>query len=189
MPSHPSSRRLRHRAASIALIAGLAAGAVACAPDEPEPDPTPTGFASEEEALEAARATYEGYVNATNDLVFAEAETAEAVYDWLVDEALASERETIVESQAEALSRSGAAVVELVELSATSDFSGDFDGDACVNVSDVDITDASGDSLVSPDRPDVLTIRLTFVPSNTTSTGLAISVITGRDDGASCEPS
>lgn len=181
----PSTPRRAIAAVLVTLTAaGLAAG---CAP-EAEPEPDPTGFASEEEALEAARATYEGYIEATNQVDTSDLESAEDVYKWLTGDALSDARTTYSEAHADATSRTGDSVVTLVEINEVDLERSEVSADACLDVSDVDVLDVDGESIVTDDRAPVQAIRVELVASDTTSTRLAISYTTGRDEGPKCDP-
>ncbi|MGO1630315.1 hypothetical protein [Microbacterium sp. JB110] len=183
MPTFESRNRHRRITAALGALGALAL-VVACAP---EPDPEPTGFATEEEALEAARETYEGYVEATNQLDFSAPATAEPVYEWLTGQALADERKVFTEAHADKLSRAGASSVTLVEL-ATEDIAGsEFAVNACVDVSNVQVFDESGEVLSFEDRPDVQPVLVAVVISESSSSGLLISSMEGREGNPTCD--
>ncbi|MGO1411067.1 MAG: hypothetical protein ACTHU7_06485 [Microbacterium sp.] len=187
MPTFES--RNRHRRITAALGAlGVLALVVACAP-ETEPDPEPTGFATEEEALEAARETYEGYVEATNGVDLADLETAEPVYGWLTEDALTSARKAYSEAHAEGTTRSGASTVLLFELGSTDLAKPTIAAFGCLDVSKVDVLDANGKSIVSTDRLEVQPVLVELVASDSTPTGLVISNTTGREGEPTCDPS
>ncbi len=177
-------RHGRRRGAAIIAAAGLRALAAGGAP---EPEPEPTGFASEEEALEAARATYEGYIEATNNVDTSDLETAEEVFGWLTGEALTDARATYSEAHADATSRQGDSVVTLVQLHEVDLTKSKVSADACLDVSQVDVLDSEGESMVTADRDPIQAIRVDLVHSDDTTTNLAISYTTGRDEGPECE--
>ena len=177
---------VRSRIAS-ALAAALLAGAltVGCTPT-PEPSPTPTGFATEEEAFAAAEETYRAYVDALNAVDLSDPETFEDVYAWTTGEANAGERKTFTDLHAKGLTVTGSSTAALVEPH------GGFDADilalqlaVCLDVSNVDLTDEAGESVVSPNRGDVQSMLVTLVPGST-PTRLAISRFEGREGDPSC---
>lgn len=184
MPTFES--RNRHRRITAALGAlGVLALVVACAP-ETEPDPEPTGFATEEEALEAARETFESYVEATNAVDFSDPESAEPVYAWLTGDALADERQVFATAHAEGQSRSGEANVMLVALADTGVEPIVVELAACVDVSSVVMLDASGNSVVDDARNDIQAVQVKLVNSTATPTSLAIDSLSGREGAPEC---
>lgn len=185
MPTFESRNRHRRITAALGALGALAL-VVACAP-ETEPDPEPTGFATEEEALEAARETYEGYVEATNGVDSQDPTTFEAVYDWLTDDELTEARQVFSEAHADGISRTGNSVSTLAELQQIDLDENHFTLDVCLDVSDVRVFDDEGNSLVDPERSDVQAIRVSLVGSQSTRTGLAIALSNGREDGPSCD--
>lgn len=151
---------MRHLAGAMigaVVVALLAAG---CTP-EPAPSPSPTGFASEEEAFAAAEATYRAYVDALNQVDLSDPATFEAVYEQLSGSALADERKSLTTLHAE-----GSIVEGETVLSGFWNKSGTdpLTGIGCLDVSAVSLTDASGASLVDPNRPSKYALELTFSP-------------------------
>ncbi|MGO1849571.1 hypothetical protein [Microbacterium sp.] len=185
MPTFESRNRHRRIAAALGAL-GVLALVVACAP-ETEPDPEPTGFATEEEALEAARETFESYVEATNAVDFSDLDTAEQAYEWLTKDALASAKQAYTESHAERTTRSGDSKITLVELREATLEPIELTVDACVDVSEVDVVDQNGESIVSADRAPIQAMQVQFVSSASTSTGLAISTTSGREGDPPCD--
>lgn len=185
MPTFESRNRHRRITAALGALGALAL-VVACTP-ETKPAPEPTGFATEEEALEAARETFESYVEATNAVDFSDPESAEPVYAWLTGDALASERESVTTSHAEERERSGMAVVTLTEPAEMDLDVPTVTLNSCVDVSDVEIHDASGESVVSEDRLPVQPVVVVLVSSDTTPTQLAIQTLDGREGDPKCD--
>lgn len=186
MPTFSNPSRPHRLAAFAGVLTALALIVAGCEESTPEPTPEPTGFTSEEEALEAARATFEAYVRATNRVDFADLSTAEPVYTWLTDEALSSAKKAYSESHANSSSRTGNSVVLLSELRSYDLDDGTVSLDACVDVSEVKVLDTSGDSLVNADRAPVQAVRASLVVNDETSTGFVIDSTSGREDGPSC---
>ncbi|MDJ1115180.1 hypothetical protein [Microbacterium dauci] len=137
----------------IALSALLAG----CAPS-PAPTPTPTGFASEEEAFAAAEATYRAYVDALNEVDLADPATFEPVYALTSGELNDLDRKSFSEMHASGTLVSGRTEVLSIEGSQVSDDS--ITLDVCTDVSDVHVVDADGNSLVSDDRKDLQSTRV-----------------------------
>ncbi|WAA64762.1 hypothetical protein [Microbacterium oxydans] len=159
----------------------VAAMLTACSPT-PTPTPTPTPlFASEAEAFAAAEATYSAYNDALNQVDFSETTTFEAVFALLSGTAASSTREafsrlhaekTRVVGQTHYYSFSGATVDWIAGL---------VHANVCVDVSDVDVLDASGASIVSADRPPHQPMTITF-SKNSVATPLTISDLEGTGE-------
>ena len=154
--------RMRHPllAAGAALLALTLA--TACSPT-PVPTPSPTGFASEKEAFAAAEATYRAYVDALNAVDLSDPATFEPVYSLLSGSALSSSKRTLSQLHAEGYLRSGdtdfrQAVLDSADLKARR-----ITISLCLDVSQVDIVDSSGSSVVGADRLDVQPLDVTFV--------------------------
>lgn len=157
----------------------LAAGLCGCAPDpfaDPTPPPTPSGmvsgFASDEEAFAAAEATYRAYVDAVNDVVIADSDTYKPVFEWLTGEALRSSRESLDSLRSRRLRVEGQTSVARIELRQMR--SGAPIISVCLDVSDVELLDTKGESVVATSRPDVQALTVGMVPS-ATATGLSIA--------------
>ncbi len=149
----------------------------------PEPTPTPT-LTSEAEAFAAAEATYRAYVDALNQVDLADPETFEAVYAWTTGEANAADRKLFAQMHADGQVVSGQSQLKKFFPTRVSEDSS-VGADVCLDVSEIDVHNVDGVSVVSPDRVDVQSMRLQLVQSLTT-TGLAISSIVGRADGPPC---
>lgn len=176
------SRRRRVRTLLVAAV--LAAALTACTP-EPEPTPTPTGFASEEEAFRAAEETYRAYVDALNEVDLADPATFEPMLSWTAGSFTESERKIFSEYHAEGVTVSGLSHVSLAELVSWDATARSVSLAGCVNVSEVQVVDAQGNSLVAADRPDIQStlVKLELSP---TPTLLAISSIEGREGEPEC---
>ncbi|WP_121058206.1 hypothetical protein [Microbacterium telephonicum] len=159
----------RPRIVVAALVATLALAG--CTPS-PEPTPSPTGFASEEEAFAAAEATYRAYVDALNQVDTRNPETFEPVYSWLAGEALAASKKTFSAMHADDWQVAGVSVLASARP-VTHDNSGVIMA-VCLDVSQVEVTDASGASVVSPERVDVQPLLIALSPADS-ATGLVVS--------------
>ncbi|GAA3943384.1 hypothetical protein [Microbacterium soli] len=159
-----------------ALSAGLLAlGMLAACTPEPQPAPAPTQtplFATDEEAFAAAEETYSRYIAALNDTDLSDPETFEPVYAWLTGTAQGAEKESLSAYHAEKLRRSGNTDFDtFTPLSRTED---EVTANLCLDVSEVDLVDEDGGSVLQTDRATRRALKVTFVPGMTT-TGLRIS--------------
>jgi len=130
----------------------------ACTTPSPEPTPTPTGFASEAEAFAAAEATYRAYIDALNQVDLSDPATFEPVYELTAGELNASERENYSQLHADGNTISGESSYFNAQLLS---IAGNIATIAvCLDVSDVDVRDSSGTSIVSQSRPDIQSIAI-----------------------------
>lgn len=150
----------------------------------PQPTPTPT-FTSEAEAFAVAEATYRAYVDALNQVDLADPETFEAVYAWTTGDLNAGERQLFSRMHADGESVAGMSSIELFLPTKFDASKGLVVADVCLDVSEVEVTNNSGVSVVSPDRVDTQYMRVSFVPSSG-GTGLALESVNGRNDGPAC---
>lgn len=143
-------------------------------PSAPRPTATATvsGFVSEDEAFRAAEATYRAYVDALNRVDLADPRTFEPVYEWLEGDALSTSKNSFTRMHAEGLSVAGKSTVPFVEPRVAGAHA--IVIDVCLDVSDVDIVDPHGKSVVSKSRDDRQPRRLTL-RVGATATGLIIS--------------
>jgi len=158
--------------AAVLLVLGL----TACIPEpEPTPTPTATGFASEAEAFAAAEETYRAYVEALNQVDLSDPDTFEAVYAWTTGEANAAARESFSQMHANGWTVGGESRFD--GFTPEAEGSGGeqtITAQMCLDVTRVEVTDATGASMVSPERLDRQPARVGFQESDT-PTGLAIS--------------
>ena len=146
------------------------------------PKPTPTAtplFASEEDALDAARATYEGFLRTAETIMdeggvhperideFASPSVAEREKVGFVNIATANERVI------------GSMVLKAVALQAyrpeAVDGAGIVSIYACVNVADTDVVDEDGNSVVSAERSDENAFEVGFDADVNSPTKLRMS--------------
>lgn len=158
----PMASRIRRTFPAVGAALLALALVTGCAP-EPAPTPTPTGFASDDEAFAAAEATYRAYVDALNAVDLSDPATFEPVYSLLSGSALSSSKRTLSQLHAEGYLRSGdtdfrQAVLDSADLEARR-----ITISLCLDVSQVDIVDSSGSSVVGADRLDVQPLDVTFV--------------------------
>ncbi|MET2012809.1 hypothetical protein ABXJ56_14800 [Microbacterium chocolatum] len=159
----------------LALVTGaLLAG---CTPEPSTPTPTPT-FTSDDDAFAAAEATYRAYVDALNQVDLSDPATFEPVYAWTTGELNASDRTTYSEWHAEGYQIVGeASISSLRPATSTSRQTATLLITSCYDVSDVDVLDASGSSLVDESRPGIQWLEVELVQTGGTTTGLALRSI------------
>lgn len=159
-------------AATALLLVTLLSG---CAP-APAPMPTATPvFSTEAEAFAAAEETYRSYVEALNAVDLSDPETFEDVYAWTTGEANANERSTLTRMHADGWVVSGQTVIADFLTSDEVDKSAFVNALVCSDVSQVDVVNADGASMVATERPDVYALEVSFVESQESPTGLQIS--------------
>ncbi|TQJ31784.1 hypothetical protein [Microbacterium sp. SLBN-146] len=181
------SPRIAFAAAALALIALLGG----CAP-ESSPSPSaslsssPT-FTSDAEAFAAAEKTYRAYVDALNDVDLSDPETFEPVFALTTGDANDATKKTFSQMHADGWTVQGETRIDLLERSPGDEgvASGDVMLDVCLNVGDVRLTGPDGESVVSPDRLDVQSMRVELFQSGSLPAYL-IASISGREDGTSC---
>ncbi|WP_261167256.1 hypothetical protein [Microbacterium sp. Marseille-Q6965] len=169
-----------------ALAVGITLALSACAA-EPEPEPTPTGFTTEAEAFKAAEQTYRAYVEALNGADLQNPSTLEPVYNWLANGALEATREEFTTMSASGWTKTGTTVASFVEPVPGSFRGSALSLNACLDVSDVEVLNTDGTSVVSADRSDVQALLVDFTWSTETRTHLQISGVTGREGEPSCD--
>lgn len=174
------------RSPALLVPAVLVLALAGCAGEaKPAPTPTATGFASEEEAFAAAEETYREYVEAENAIDLADPDTFEAVYALTTGDARAQLTEDLTTWHAEGYTRVGESSLDDFARYSADLQEGAVQLDVCLNVSDIDVFDANGKSLVSPDRVDVQRLRVSFDRAGNGET--LISKSEGREDGLDCE--
>lgn len=169
-----------------AVAAVALALTTACTPDAaPTPSPSPTGFASEEEAFAAAEETYRAYVDALNQVDLSDPETFEPVFALTTGSLLEQEKKQLSQFHAEGARVSGDSALTLIVLRSWDRLTGAVVVAACVDVTQVQVVDAEGNSLVSADRPDFQRTLATLFPGDT-PTGLHLDSIDGREGAPEC---
>ncbi len=179
------AHRMRRTILAGAATALALALTTACTPD-PAPSPTPTGFASEEDAFAAAEATYRAYVDALNDVDFAQPTSFEPALAWTTGDANAADRKDFSASHAEGVTFEGSFKVASFTGVSYDEQNTTIRASTCLDVSGTDVLDSTGKSTVAPDRPPVIALTLAFTGSET-PTALALSSATATDGGA-CSP-
>ncbi|MBN6192822.1 hypothetical protein JQN58_38750 [Aneurinibacillus sp. BA2021] len=168
----PSSTIRLHAALTAALVATLLSLAACAQTPHTTPSPTATPlFANKEDAFAAAEATYRAYRDAANETVLSDASTFEPVFVWLRSDALAASRKSLTNYNAEGVARIGESSFDTFTPVA-------YDGTSiiarlCFDVSNVDVVNSAGVSVVAPDRPLRQPLQVELRRADT-STGLAI---------------
>ncbi|WP_460723220.1 hypothetical protein [Microbacterium aureliae] len=172
------------RLASTFLALGLAAAALTGCDADPAPTETPPPFATEEEAFAAAEATYRAYVDAVNSVDLADPESFEPVFRLSTDELNANDRHGLSKYHADGVRVEGESVVVLIQPLEYED--GDVTLGACLDVSQISVTSAQGESLVDPDRVDVQSYEVRLKPAADSETRMKISGIGPREGEPTC---
>ncbi|WP_156876549.1 hypothetical protein [Microbacterium luticocti] len=165
----------------LALLTGCAA--------HPSPSPTPSPrFTSEADAYKAAEDTYRAYVDALNRVRLEDPATFESLYRLETADALDTDKEAFSAMHADGWRMTGRTVVTLLQPSTTRTPGSRMTYlDACVDVSNVELVDAHGNSMVDSDRGDVQQVVVAFTRSDTSPTGWLISSVDGRTEGPTCD--
>ena len=179
------SAKCRRRIAVInGLVALVTCLLLACAP-APAPTPSPTpAFASEEAAFAAAEEVYRAYNDALNALDAADPSTFEPLFETSSGEFEAADREYFSKAHAEGQQFSGDALVLSFEgLDASPRFE-HLVAAVCLDVSAVKVSDADGNSLVAPTRPDVYALSVEFIVDDSNRLTIDSSSRAGDDQCA-----
>ncbi len=143
------------------MLAVLALAAATLSACTPEPEPTPTAaFASEEEAFAAAEGVYRAYIENFNSVDLEDPQTFEVLNQYTTGDYQADERTQLSEMYAGEYTRSGDLLIESFIGTEMSDER--VKARTCENVSGVVLLDATGQSVVSPDRPVRYALDVTF---------------------------
>ena len=154
-----------------------------CVPTGPEPSSTPSPsassppFASDEEVLAAARATYDGYLS-TSDAIMSEGGAhSERLDEFVTQEVAIVEKEGFNALATQGQVLRGRSSIESMVLQS---YSPNSDADVvaayvCVDVGDVDVVDQDGSSVVDDMRSDQSTFQATFDFDATTATRLRVA--------------
>lgn len=142
----------------------LTVGLLSACTSEPEPTPTPTAaFASEEEAFAAAEEVYRAYIDALNSIDPTDTSTFEPVFAFSSGSFEKADRKNLSVMHAEGHRIDGESIVLAFRGEKSTPDLDEIQAVVCLDVHDVKVTDAAGNSLVSPNRPDVYALNLTFV--------------------------
>lgn len=181
-------------AAVCALV--LAVSACASPPDSATPDATPTASApptggvdvgddvgDDAELFRAAEDTYRAYVDALNHVDLSDPSTFEPVYALTTGTIQSTLRDEFEQMKADGWTVGGATRIKAVVRGKRIDAS-KLELLVCADVSGVTLTDSDGRSRVSPERPDVHSLRITLVRS---SDDWEIERIQAREGAPRCD--
>ena len=154
--------------AAAACVGGLLLGAVGCtaAPKSAPPSPTPTVapiFASDEEAHAAATQAYANYLDMSSLIAHDGGANPSRMTSVAVGEALETEIQTL-----EGMSEAGTVGVgvlnfDTLTLQSADLASGMLSAYVCLDVSESDVIDRSGVSVVAVDRVERLPLEIGFI--------------------------
>lgn len=138
-------------------MAVLALALTGCLGSTPEPTPTPTAvFSSEEEAFEAAEATYRAYIDAVNARN-ADPRSEPDPQEFLIGSALDADIMSAQEMDQLGIHIDGSSVVQSVSLVSSEAAAGEVVIRACLDSTDARVLNDVGEDVTLPDRdPTVL---------------------------------
>ena len=179
------SFRLAAVAASL-LLTSIVVTACAASPEGESASPTPM-FASDEEAFAAAEAPYRAYVDASNQVDLSDPTTFDAALELSAGDLNAADRKVLSAKHADGYTLSGQTVVESITMSDISTLRDNVALAVCLNVSQVDVRDAAGNSSVDPGRNPVQALRVSFAPNPRNLHSLAAVLIEPNEVPSACE--
>ncbi|WP_411700093.1 hypothetical protein [Conyzicola sp.] len=174
--------RTKRRSALVTLVLVAALAATGCAPEGPVADDTPTPtstplFASDEEALAAAKEAYAAYL-AMTDQIFADGgKDPERLLDVATQQIFDAQVEGYKTAADNGWTGTGQTKLDSVSLQ-------EYDANrvtaavriyGCVDLSEVDVVDATGATVVSPSRPDRSPTEISFDVDGKTNARLIVS--------------
>jgi len=169
---------------SLALAAVVLGTLAGCVGDDPAlvPPPEPTStpvFASDEEALAAAEQAYAAYFRASDSILNDGGADPERLQAFASEEMYQLQLGGYREAQLAGLRSVGATVVDSIILQSYDASSSDGEGIvtvyACVDVTNVDLVDATGNSVVSASRPNRTSVEAVFDLSSQDSGHLVLA--------------
>lgn len=165
-------RTVSHHPIAVCALALLVASALAGCATEPTPAPTHTAaatdapvFASDEEALAAATKAYAAYLKASDAISNDGGTDPERIAPFIAPSLLKSELEGFAGYRSAGAHSVGSTtfVVSSVQgIEASKDFGTSISLYICEDVSDLDVVDSKGVSLVSPSRTPLTPFEVTF---------------------------
>jgi hypothetical protein len=173
---------------TVLIVAAVASagvlGLAGCAPDRPPIVPTSMPsvappFASNAEALAAAKAAYENYFTTTEKILSEGGRDPDRLRTFVTPSIFKTEMQGFKDQASKGWHSSGAPTIDPVILE--SYFPDATDGVdivtiyACVDLSNVDVLDSHGQSVVPSTRPDSTTLEASFDLKRSPSTTLILS--------------
>lgn len=140
------------------MAIAVAGSIVGCAPQSappPSPSTSATAFSSDAEAFAAAEATIRRYIDASNALQLDDNASVEAFLAISTGTQHTFDKDRLENYRSRGYTVSGATRLLRVERDAVSITGGTVSLGICLDVSDVEVRDSSGSSVISPDRPDL----------------------------------
>jgi len=181
------------RVSGAALVVALVL--VGCVPTTtpastaPKPSATPV-FATEAEALAAATEAYAAYVRVSDEILADGGKNPERIEQVSQRDARKSALEGFAKFRERGLLSTGVSKIGPLSLQQYLDGSangiGILTAFACLGVSDIDVFDSAGVSVVSPARPDFQAFELTFDSDNAKARGLVLSAATSWEGSGVC---
>ncbi|PVW03452.1 hypothetical protein DEA06_13090 [Microbacterium sp. Gd 4-13] len=153
----------------------------------PEPEETTPAFATEEEAFAAAEQTYRAYVDALNQVDLSDPETFEPVFALTTGELNTSDRRGLSTYHADQVAKSGESTITDLQRESADLENGIIHFSVCLDVSTVELTELSGESIVDPDRVPVQSLRVTVEGPRTAAGSLQVSSVSGRSGEPVCD--
>jgi hypothetical protein len=165
--------RTKRRSAAVTLVLAAALAATGCTPEAPRAEtPTPTStplFASDEEALAAAEEAYAAYLAVVDEVLSEGGLNPDRIQSAAGEEALAQAIADAREFSAAGYRTTGTTSLVSISLQFHNAHAvGDEEvvrAYVCEDVSQVDLLDRDGKSLVSPTRPNVTPFEAAFIRS------------------------
>lgn len=176
------------RLAAVAVALMLTAIPLAGCAGSPSVDagaPTPM-FASDEEAFAAAEETYRAYVDASNQVNLAVPATFDAALELTAGDLNAVDRKVLSSMHADGYVLSGDTTVESITLSSVSPLRDEVALHVCLNVSQVEVRDATGESTVDPARRPVQSLKVSFAPNPLDHKSLVAVLIEPSEISSTC---
>lgn len=171
--------------ALVLTVAGCAGGTGATPRENPpiaSASPTPGAAAdADEEIFRAAEDTYRAYVDALNKVDLADPATFEPVFAWLSGDALEDERDSLQDMHRAQLVVRGDSAIKAFHPERHPEVG--ITALACLDVSGVQLYDATGKRVATDQRPDVYTLRIVYSESTKSPTGSTISSSFAVKDG------
>ena len=155
--------RTSFRLAAVTLVFAVGLSLGGCAPDAPAPKPTASPsatplFATDEEALAAAEEAYAAYQAMSDAILMDGGKAPERLLEVATEEQYEAEKAGIDDIAASGYRSIGATKFDSMTIQMRAERPAPDDPIVtvyvCDNYADVDVVDASGNSVVAPDRPD-----------------------------------